>query len=190
MFSKYGLADGISRLNLDFAKGLLKNRDGEALARHTRETRVRMALEELGPTFIKLGQILSTRPDLVGTRVAKELQKLQDNVPIDPPEVVREIVSNELGQSIEELFLEFDDTPIASASIGQVHAAKLHDGNRVVIKVQHEGIQESIRKDLDVLTSLAQILKRLPEFAPYHPVETVAEFQRSIRREPARLHDK
>ena len=183
MFSKYGLADGISRLNLDFAKGLLKNRDGEALARHTRETRVRMALEELGPTFIKLGQILSTRPDLVGTGVAKELQKLQDNVPIDAPEVVREIVSNELGQSIEELFLEFDDTPIASASIGQVHAAKLHDGNRVVIKVQHEGIQESIRKDLDVLTSLAQILKRLPEFALYHPVETVAEFQRSIRRE-------
>ena len=89
VLSKYGLADGISRLNLDFAKGLLKNRGGEALARHTRETRVRLAMDELGPTFIKLGQILSTRSDLVGSELANELSQLQDSVSIDPPEVVK-----------------------------------------------------------------------------------------------------
>ncbi len=183
VFSKYGLADGISRLNLDFAKGLLKNRDGEALARHTRERRVRMALEELGPTFVKLGQILSTRPDLVGRSLAEELKQLQDQVPADPPEVVQQIVEDELGQPIEDLFSEFDDRPLASASIGQVHRARLTSGEDVVVKVQHAGVHDVVRKDLEVLTGLAQLLERLPEFAPYRPVETVAEFQRTLRRE-------
>lgn len=183
VFSKYGLADGISRLNLDFAKGLLKNRDGEALARHTRERRVRMALEELGPTFVKLGQILSTRPDLVGRSLAEELKQLQDQVPADPPETVHEIVEDELGQPIEDLFSEFDDRPLASASIGQVHRARLKSGEDVVVKVQHAGVQDVVRKDLEVLTGLAQLLERLPEFAPYRPIETVAEFQRTLRRE-------
>jgi ubiquinone biosynthesis protein len=183
VLSKYGLAGGISRLNLDFAKGLLKNRDGEALARHTRERRIRLALEELGPTFVKLGQILSTRPDLVGRTLADELKTLLDETPSDPPEVVRGIVENELGQPIEDLFLEFDERPIASASIGQVHRARLKSGQQVVVKVQHAGIQDVVRKDLDVLSGLAQLVERLPEFAAYHPVQTVAEFQRSLRRE-------
>ncbi|MCA9172191.1 MAG: AarF/ABC1/UbiB kinase family protein, partial [Planctomycetales bacterium] len=183
VLSKYGLADGISRLNLDFAKGLLKNREGEALARHTRETRIRMALAELGPTFIKLGQILSTRPDLVGSALAHELTQLQDQAPTDPPEVIRQIVTDELGQPIEDIFIEFHDTPIASASIGQVHRARLRDGRDVVVKVQHAGIDDIVRKDLDVISGLAQLVERLPEFAPYRPVETIAEFQRTLRRE-------
>jgi ubiquinone biosynthesis protein len=183
VLSKYGLADGISRLNLDFAKGLIKSREGEALARHTRERRIRMALEELGPTFIKLGQILSTRPDLVGSQLANELKKLLDEAPRDPPEVVLELVANELGQPVEDLFLEFDEEPIASASIGQVHRARLKSGEEVVVKVQHAGIQDVVRKDLDVLAGLAQLVQRLPEFAAYRPVETVAEFQRTLRRE-------
>ena len=135
VLSKYGLADGISRLNLDFAKGLLKNRDGEALARHTRETRVRLAMDELGPTFIKLGQILSTRSDLVGAELASELSQLQDSVSIDSPEVVKQIVQDELGQPVEDVFAEFDDEPIASASIGQVHRARLRSGELVAVKV-------------------------------------------------------
>jgi ubiquinone biosynthesis protein len=183
VLSKYGLADGISRLNLDFAKGLLRNRDGEALARHTRETRIRMALTELGPTFIKLGQILSTRPDLVGRRLADELSLLQDQVPADPPEKVRELIESELGQPISDLFQCFDDQPVASGSIGQVHRACLRTGEPVVIKVQHARIQEVVRKDLEVLSGLAQLVSRLPEFVPYRPVETVAEFQRTLRRE-------
>ncbi len=183
VFSKYGLADGISRLNLDFAKGLLKNRDGEALARHTRERRIRMALEELGPTFVKMGQILSTRPDLVGRSLSEELKLLQEHVPADPPDAVHRIVEDELGQPIADLFLEFDDRPLASASIGQVHRARLKNGEPVVVKVQHEGVQETVRKDLEVLSGLAPLLERLPEFAPYRPVETIAEFQRTLRRE-------
>lgn len=183
VLSKYGLADGISRLNLDFAKGLLKNRDGEALARHTRETRIRMALAELGPTFIKLGQILSTRPDLVGKKLADELRSLQDQAPADSAERVRFMVESELGRPVDDLFVDFRDEPIASASIGQVHRARLKSGEEVAVKVQHENIASTVRKDLDVLTGLAQLVQRLPEFAPYRPVEMVAEFQRTLLRE-------
>jgi ubiquinone biosynthesis protein len=183
VLSKYGLAGGLSRLNLDFVKGLLKNRDGEAIARHTRERRIRLAIEELGPTFVKLGQILSTRPDLVGRTLAAELRSLLDETPRDPPEVVRATVENELGQPLQDLFEEFDEVPIASASIGQVHRARLKSGQQVVVKVQHAGIHDVVRKDLDVLSGLAQLAERLPELAAYRPVETVAEFQRSLRRE-------
>lgn len=183
VLSRYGLADGISRLNLDFAKGLLKNRDGEAIATHTREARIRMALADLGPTYIKLGQILSTRPDLVGRKLAEELQSLQDQAPADEPEVIRGIIEEELGQPIEDLFDDFQDEPLASASIGQVHRARLKTGEEVVVKVQHAGIADTIRKDLDVLTGLAQMVHRLPEFAPYRPIQMAAEFQRTLRRE-------
>ena len=183
VLSKYGLADWISSLNVDFAKGFLKDPDGEALARHTRESRIRIALTELGPTFIKLGQILSSRPDLVGTGLADELRKLQQEVPADPADVARKTLEDELGQPIEDLFEEFDEEPIASASIGQVHRARLKTGQTVAVKIQHADIQETVRKDLDVLATLAQMVQRLPEFAPYRPVDTVAEFQRTLRRE-------
>ena len=129
ILSKYGLSDWISRLNLDFAKGLLKNSDGEALARKTREERIRLALGELGPTFVKLGQLLSTRPEVIGEALASELEKLQQNTPSDSPEVIRQIVEEELGQPIDELFREFEDVAIASASIGQVHRATLRPGS-------------------------------------------------------------
>lgn len=183
VLSKYGLADWLSRIQLDFAKNFLKDRDGAALARHTREARIRLALAELGPTFIKLGQLLSTRPDLVGRALADELSQLQQDSPADPPEVMRAIVEDELGQPIDDLFDDFEDVPIASASIGQVHRARLKTGELVVVKVQHAGIQETVRKDLDVLAGLAQLVDRLPEFAPYRPMATVAEFRRTLHRE-------
>ena len=108
--------------------------DGEALAAHSRERRIRLTLEELGPTFIKLGQILSTRPDLVGNDLADELKVLQSAVPADPPETVRALIASELGNSVEAVFAAFDDVPLASASIGQVHAAVLPTGERVVVR--------------------------------------------------------
>lgn len=183
ILSKYGLADWISRFELAFAKGLLKNRNGEVLARRTRETRIRLAIEELGPVFIKLGQILSTRPDLVGTALAEELKELQANVPADGSETVRAIVHAELGQSVDALFAEFDSVPLASASIGQVHRARLRTGEEVAVKVQHQDIRERVRVDMDILAGLAQLAERIPELVNYRPQSTVAEFQRALRRE-------
>jgi ubiquinone biosynthesis protein len=183
VLSRYGLADWISRLNIDFVKDQLKDRDGEALARHSTEKRIRLALTDLGPTFIKLGQLLSTRPDVVGNKLALELSLLQADVPADPPDVVRDLVESELGQPIEELFVEFEDVPVASASIGQVHRARLKTGESVVVKVQHADIENTVREDLDVLAGLAILAERVPEFAHYRPSSTVAEMGRILRRE-------
>ncbi|GMQ80231.1 MAG: AarF/ABC1/UbiB kinase family protein [Planctomycetia bacterium] len=181
--SKYGLADWISRLDLSFAKGILKNRDGEALAQHARETRIRMALEELGPTFIKLGQILSTRLDVVGGELGEELKKLQANVPADPPEVARATIEQELQQPVDSLFVDFDDRPLASASIGQVHRARLATGEEVAVKVMHRGIEKQVRVDLDILSGIAQLAERVPELVGYQPRRLAAEFQRALLRE-------
>lgn len=183
VLSKFGLADWIQRLGFDFAKDLLRDGQGEALARASWEQRLRMALVDLGPTFIKLGQILSTRPDIVGAALANELKSLQADVPADDPATVREIVELELGQPLEDLFLEFDLTPIASASIGQVHRATLPSGERVVVKVQHANIASKVREDLEILAGLATLAERLPDLEPYRPVDTVGEFQRMLRRE-------
>ena len=183
VLSKYGLADWLSRVPLDFAKGLIKSKGGETLARHTHEARIRMALVELGPTFIKLGQLLSTRPDVVGVKLVEELTRLQTEVPADTPKVAREIIEGELGQPIDDLFAEFEDHPLASASIGQVHCAKLKTGEEVVVKVQRRGIEKKVREDLDILAGMAQLAERVPEFAPYRPVATVGEIQRALRRE-------
>lgn len=183
ILSKYGLANWISRSELEFAKPLLKSPGGDVLARQKPETRIRLALIELGPTFIKLGQILSTRRDIVGVALAEELEKLQADVPADAPKVVREMVEAELGQPIDELFSDFNDKPLASASIGQVHGARLKTGENVVVKVQHHNIEKKIRVDLEILSGLAQLAELSPELKPYRPRATVAEFQRTILRE-------
>ena len=183
VLSKYELATWIGRLGPDFAKDLLKARGGTPIARHPWKTRLRLALAELGPTFIKLGQVLSTRPDLVGVELAEELQQLQTNVPADPPEVVRATVEAELGCPIEEAFAKFDDEPLASASIGQVHRARLRCGEAVVVKVQHADIVNKIRTDLDILGGVANLSQRIPEFINYRPEAIVSEFKRTIRRE-------
>jgi ubiquinone biosynthesis protein len=183
VLSKYGLANWIGRLGPDFAKDFLKTSTGKAIARHSWEARLRMALTELGPTFIKLGQILSTRPDLVGASLADELKELQANVPADLPEVVKTQLTKELGCSLRKAFAEFDLIAMASASIGQVHRAKLHSGEEVVVKVQHTGIERRIKIDLDILAGVAILMERMPEFQNYRPQAVVAEFARTMRRE-------
>jgi ubiquinone biosynthesis protein len=183
ILSKYGLADWMSRFDVAMVKGFLKNRDGEKLAHLNRETRIRLAIEELGPTFIKFGQILSTRPDQVGMALAQELQKLQTGVACDDPQVVRQTIESELEQPLETLFADFDATPLASASIGQAHRARLHAGDDVVVKVQHAGIRRRMEIDLDILGGLAQLADKLPELQSYRPQATVAEFRRIVRRE-------
>ena len=180
---KYELASWIGRLGPDFAKDILKTPSKTAIARHRWETRLRMALSELGPTFIKLGQILSTRPDLVGVTLAEELQSLQADAPADPAPAVRKLIEAEFGRKIEELFDGFEEVPMASASIGQVHRATLKSGEKVVVKVLHAEIERKFSVDLDILAGLAQLAEMIPEFQPYRPRLLVGEFQRALRRE-------
>ncbi|MCP4082291.1 MAG: AarF/ABC1/UbiB kinase family protein [Planctomycetaceae bacterium] len=183
VLSKYGLADWLSRLNIEFVKNQLRSPDGDALARLTTSERIRLALSELGPTFIKFGQLLSTRPDLVGVELASELAKLQAAVPADSFDKVKQIIESEQARPLEEIFLSFNPQPLASASIGQVHLAKLTDGRDVIVKVRHAGIEHSVATDLDILTGLAQMAERSEEFRPYHPKALVAEMARTIPRE-------
>lgn len=183
VLSKYGLASWFQRLDLRIADGFLKAPNGELLRRYSTPTRIRLALQELGPTFVKLGQALSTRPDLIGVELATELQHLQDQVPADLPSVVRKTVEEELGEPLESLFDSFDEQPMASASIGQVHRARLPGGERVVVKVQHAQIEHKIRTDLDILATLADLAELVPEFKNFRPKATAAEFQRMLLRE-------
>jgi ubiquinone biosynthesis protein len=115
--------------------------------------------------------------------LAQELQKLQTDVACDDPKLVRETIEVELGQPLEQLFADFDTAPMASASIGQAHRARLHSGDDVVVKVQHAGIRRRMEVDLDILGGLAQLAEKLPELQSYRPQATVAEFRRIVRRE-------
>ena len=184
ILGKYGLANWISEGDPDFLKGLFKSSDGINLAELTESVRIRMALTELGPTFIKLGQILSTRADLVGPDLADELVELQSDTPADPPEAVREMIEEELGEPADVIFAEFEDRAMASASIGQVHRATLHSGEHVVVKVQHSGIEEKVTTDLDILLALAELAEMYDaSLRSYQPKATVAEFRRNLLRE-------
>lgn len=181
---KYGLATWVEESDPGFLKGLLKSSEGIPIPNLPPEVRVRKAFAELGTTFIKLGQVLSTRVDLVGPVLAKELGKLLADTPPDPPEVVRRTLESELGKPVEAIFELFDFQPIASASIGQVHRARLHDGRGVVVKVQRAGIEEKAATDLEILEYLAELTERYdPAARPYQPRIIVAEFNRSLLRE-------
>jgi ubiquinone biosynthesis protein len=185
ILGRYGLADWIDRLGLDFARGFFRGgTENEALAKLTHERRIRLVLTELGTTFVKLGQVLSTRGDLIGVKLAEELTALQANAPADPPDVVRRAVEEELGRPVAELFAEFEDRPIASASVGQVHRARLPGGEAVVVKVQHPHIENRVRTDLEILLSLAELAeKHVPEIRQYQPRATAVQFQRTLLRE-------
>lgn len=183
-FLKYGLANWIKEQYPDFVKNLFRTTEGIELRELSEGVRLRMALTELGPTFIKLGQVLSTRIDLVGPEVADELAELQSGTPPDPPDVVLATIEGELGKPIEELFAEFNAQALASASIGQVHLATLPDGQEVVIKVQHAGIEQNIIADLDILQNLAKLAEQYdPGLRYYQPQATVAEFRKSLLNE-------
>lgn len=143
-----------------------------------------MALEELGTTFIKLGQILSTRADLLPPEYLAELTKLQDSAPPVPFEAIKETLVSELGQPIENVFAEFDTRPLAAASIGQAHAATLPDGTEVVVKIRRPGVVETVNEDLEILKELAATASRHLEFAGrYDLVGLVEEFSQTLRAE-------
>ena len=182
--AKYGFADLFGESLPDSIGKTLKSVRGEQLMKLSKEERIRLALTDLGTTFIKIGQILSTRSDLIGAVLAEELSHLQANTPPDPPQVVRETIETELGLPVEELFADFDDNALASASIGQVHLATLSSGEAVVVKVQHSGIEEQVTNDFDILERLAALVERHNrELRMYRPQAFVAQFRRDLMRE-------
>jgi len=147
----------------------------------SRGKRLRMALEELGPVFIKFGQMLSTRPDLLPADIATELAKLQDDVPPFEEAEAIAIIEQSLGAGIEDLFAEFNATPMASASVAQVHTAQLKTGEQVVVKVLRPGIEPIIRQDMALLFTLARLVQRYStDGRRLRPMEVVADYQVTI----------
>lgn len=146
-----------------------------------RAERLRNALEELGPLFVKFGQTLSTRRDLLPEDIANELTRLQDRVPPFPGHIARSLVEDSLGRPLAEVFESFDETPLASASIAQVHLARLRSGEEVVVKVVRPDIEITIRRDLGLLRTMADLAERYSEDGRrLKPVAVVAEFRRVI----------
>lgn len=147
----------------------------------SRGERIRMALEELGPIFIKFGQMLSTRPDLIPADVAEQLSELQDNVAPFDETLAAATIETALEQKIGTVFKRFDATPMASASVAQVHAAVLQDGSEVVVKVLRPGIEKVIQQDIKLMFSLARLVQRYaPDGRRLRPVEVVDDYQHTI----------
>jgi ubiquinone biosynthesis protein len=149
--------------------------------RDPRAVRIRQALEELGPIYVKFGQILSTRQDLLPDDIALELARLQDDVPPFPGSDARTRIESTFGQPIATLFAEFDETPLASASIAQVHAARLNDGADVVVKILRPNIRHLIKRDVNLLYTVARLAERYWKIGRrLRPVEVVAEFEKTL----------
>jgi len=188
VFIRHGLGDFVRRIGV---VGLLERtgqilRSGEAAESLKLEPqqRVRMALEELGPAFVKLGQLMATRVDLFPPSWIAEFEKLQaDAAPVPFDDLLPDLVRS-LGRSPFEVFLDIETTACAAASIAQVHRAKLKDGTEVVLKVRRPGVRAKIDADLRLLRRVAELVDaEMPEVRRYHPVEVAAQFTRSLERE-------
>ncbi len=181
----YGYRDIVSALHLDKVVGPIERATmGDEVPPHARPERLRMICEDLGPTFVKLGQVLSTRPDLLPEAYIAELSLLRDQVkPISFAEV-EAILLEEYGRPLDQVFAHVDPEPIASASISQVHRTTLHDGRVIALKVRRPGIEKTVQADLDILKNLAHVVeRRIPALAVYGPVSLVREFERTLKRE-------
>jgi ubiquinone biosynthesis protein len=185
VFAKYGFAAWVQR-----GSGLVSTRVMQALVdRHVDPQvvamsdgeRLRLALTELGTAWIKFGQMLSLRPDVVGEDVAAELVKLQSTVAPDPPGVAQTLVERELGAPVAEVFGSFDAEPMASGSVAQVHRATLHDGTAVAVKVLHDGVERRVLADLDLMQVIAAYLEdEDPGIAQLRPTVIVSEFSQML----------
>jgi len=186
---KYGFGHIIEQLNIDYYVQLGKRivslgTASKELERLTQGARVRLALEELGPTFIKLGQLLSTRPDILPADIIEELSLLQDHIPAIDSQLIAAQIHAELGTPADELFAFFDTEPLATASIAQVHRATLKSGEQVVCKVRRPGVETIVSTDMDIMMGLAYLAeKHLPGGELYDPIGLVKEFKRAIHRE-------
>lgn len=180
ILARYGLQDLLRATHLYRPMGWLTGLvpGAREAASKPRGERLRLALQELGPVYVKFGQILSTRRDLLPRDIAEELALLQDQVPPFPGEQARDIVEKALRRPVEEVFASFDIQPLASASIAQVHPATLPDGREVVVKVVRPDIEQQLRRDVDLLKAVARLAERYWEGAQrVHPLEIVREFE-------------
>jgi ubiquinone biosynthesis protein len=185
---RHGLGDLVRRLGLADALAragqVLHHPQADELARLEPPVQVRLAFEELGPTFVKLGQILAGRGDLLGPDWVAEFSRLHSHVPPVPGEALRAQLVQDLGAEPEAVFARFDTEPLAAASIAQVHRARLHDGTEVVVKVRRPGIEDIIAADLRLLERAAVVAEReWPSLQPYRPRQLVQQFARSLQRE-------
>jgi ubiquinone biosynthesis protein len=185
---RYGFDDIIDQLNINTALRNIRLRftrkDQKVHAHKSRPERVRMALEELGPTFIKLGQMLSTRYDLLPLEYLSELRKLQDEVQPFPSEQAVDILELELEKKVEDLFVRFESEPVAAASIAQVHHAKTQSGEPVAVKIQRPDIRKIIETDIRILAHLADLIEKyIPESHVFDPSGLVSQFQHWINEE-------
>lgn len=185
---RYGFGDVVNRLGmsriLEQAGKVLHWKDAEKLARMESPERVRHAFEELGPTFVKLGQILATRVDLFNPEWIAEFEKLQDQVPPRPFDELRMQLQEDLGDAPENIFHDLDTNALAAGSIAQVHRARLETGEDVILKIRHPGIRPIIEADLRLLTRLAEITeKEVPEWRRFHPKDVLHQVTLSLRRE-------
>ncbi|WP_040213000.1 ABC1 kinase family protein [Clostridium polynesiense] len=163
VFIKYGMKEGLKSI--------------------TDPSKLRMAFEELGPTFVKIGQILSTRPDILPKEYIKEFQKLQDNVKSEPYDNVKAIVEENLRCSLQEVFLSFNEKPEASASLAVVHKGVLKNGDEVVVKVQRPGVRETIMRDISVLRRLSSLAKIMPQREVIDAKSIINEISEAVNKE-------
>lgn len=186
---RHGFGELIDQMGLQsWAHGasrwLLRSADDDGPSPFGWEERIRMSFEELGPTFVKLGQVLATRPDLIPMSLVLELRKLQDDVPPFPLEEARQVVVEELGRPLEEAFARFDEVPLAAASIAQVHRAALPDGTEVVVKIQRPELRRVIGRDLAILRGFSRLLhSRVPELRRFDLPGITQEFAAALRLE-------
>ena len=185
---KYGFEDVIANSTMrNFVPERMRiswMRQERPALEYTRYERVRMVAEELGPTFVKLAQVLSNRPDMLPEALIKELEKLQDSVPPFKFSVVREIIKSELGGEIEDIFAEFEERPLASASIGQVHRARLKSGQRVVVKVQRPEVKDIVERDIAIIKEAVTRTERyLQRQGVINAMDVVLAFERTMSKE-------
>jgi len=187
-FSIAGFGDIFKKMGLEAAAERTGKFMGwkyaEDIAHLERPQRIRKLFEVLGPTFVKLGQVLATRPDLFGPEWISEFEKLQSQAPQLDFEELRPQIEEDLGAPLEEIFQEVDTKPLAAASMAQVHRATLQDGTKVILKIQRPGIRAKIESDMHLLTYLASLAeKNVPELATYHPQKVVQQFVKSLQNE-------
>ncbi len=188
VFVNYGFGDLLERLGLlkylKWGRRIVLRKQQDEFEDLTTARRIRLALQDLGPTFVKFGQVLSTRPDLVPQDVIDELAHLQEDVPAFPVADVHATILKEFGKPTSEVFVNFDDEPLAAGSLGQVHLAEDSQGRKLAIKIRRPSVLREVERDVSLMLEIAQLLERhVPESRIFDPIGLVNHFTRTVRRE-------